>query len=148
MAADLSAAGVPAISKSSMLCSTIETSTAQSTAYANRADEPLSRRETTLAHGINRELNVHRVGAKAFERASHARLLLPQQQHPRPLSLLKQHLTGAIGAHSDLMRARRGHAHTHPQPDSFSAFVARLGRKFCEASIRSSSAAGTGRECK
>jgi hypothetical protein len=49
-----------------MLCSTIETSTAQSTAYANRADWPLGRRETTLAHGINRELNVHRVGANAF----------------------------------------------------------------------------------
>jgi hypothetical protein len=40
-----------------MLSSTIETSTTQSTAYANRDGTPTGRRETTLAHGITWKLS-------------------------------------------------------------------------------------------
>ena len=43
-----------------MLSSTIETSTTQSTAYANRHGTPTGRRETTLAHGITWKLSCTR----------------------------------------------------------------------------------------
>src|ERR1700748_3013448 len=42
---------------SSVLSSTIETSTTQSMAYANRRDTPAGRHETTLAYGIDWKLS-------------------------------------------------------------------------------------------